>query len=68
VELIMVYLVNKETNEVINVFTDAIEWDEQSVLYRAGKGIGKIYAIENEYFTDVNPEPMTEEVQEEVGE
>jgi hypothetical protein len=56
VELNMIYLVNKETNEVINVFTDVIEWDEQSVLYRAGKGIGKIYAIEYEYFTDKEPE------------
>lgn len=58
----MVYLVNKETNEVINEFTDVIEWDEQSVLYRAGKGRGKIYASENEYFTDTKPEPVQEEV------
>ena len=51
----MVYLVNKETNEVINTFNNVIEWDEQSVLYQAGKGRGKIYAGENEYFTDREP-------------
>ena len=52
----MIYLINKETNEVVNTFANVLEWDERSVLYQAGKGRGKTYANENEYFTDKEPE------------
>lgn len=50
-----VYSVNKETNEIINVFDNVLVWDSNSVLYQAGKGRCKIYAEENEYFTDKDP-------------
>ena len=52
----MIYLINKETKEVVNTFGNVIEWNDSYVVYKAGKGTCKIYASEGEYFTDQAPE------------
>ena len=49
----MIYLINKETNEVIQTFEDVIEWGENFVEYNNGGYRAKMYCSENEYFTDV---------------
>ena len=54
-----VYLINKETNEIIKEYTNIISWSYNFVEYNNG-GRCKIYCNENEYFTDV--EPKDEEV------
>ena len=52
----MVYLINKETNEVINTYTNVIRWGYDFVEYD-NNGKGKIYCnTETEYFTDEEPE------------
>lgn len=51
-----VYLINKETNEIINEFNNVIEHTDSYVLYKAGKGMAKLYVGENEYFTKTKPE------------
>ena len=53
-----IYLKNKETNEVINTYTNVIRWSVDFVEYDNG-GRGKIYCnTEIEYFTDETPENM----------
>ena len=47
----MVYLVNKETKEIINTYNDVIGWGYNFVEYNNG-GRCKSYCGENEYFTD----------------
>lgn len=59
-----VYLINKETNEVIMTYTNVIKWDENFVEHNNG-GRGKIYCnTETEYFTD--EEPKEENISEEI--
>lgn len=47
-----VYLVNAETNEIIQTFEDVIEWGYNFVEYLNGGYRAKIYCNENEYFTN----------------
>lgn len=49
-----IYLIKKDGS--FNTFTNVIEWSKNSVTYKAGRGIAKIYADDGEYFTDLNPE------------
>lgn len=51
-----VYLIDKNTNEIIKEYNNVIEYTEDYILYQAGKGRGKLYAGENEYFTNIKPE------------
>lgn len=51
-----VYLIDKNTNEIIKEYNNVIEYNEDYILYQAGKGRGKLYAGENEYFTNIKPE------------
>lgn len=48
-----IYLIRKDNQ--VEEFNNVIEWDEKYCVYKAGKGICKIYAGEDEYFTDVEP-------------
>lgn len=50
----MIYLINKETNEIIRTFAleDVIEWGENFIEYSNGGYRAKTYCNENEYFTD----------------
>ena len=47
-----IYLINAETNEVIQTFENVIAWGSDFVEYNNGGYPGKIYCNENEYFTD----------------
>ena len=49
-----IYLI--KTDGTFDTFTNVIEWSKNSVTYKAGRGIAKIYADDGEYFTDQNPE------------
>lgn len=60
-----IYLVNKDTNNVVNTFTDVISWTDEYVLYRAGKGRGMMYASENEYITNIHPQELVRGTNEE---
>lgn len=52
----MIYLVNKETNEIIEKFKNVTEWSENYILIIRPKSTVKYYASEGEYFTDQAPE------------
>ena len=54
-----IYLI-KEDN-TYETFNNVIEWTEHYVVYKAGRGTCKIYASENEYFTDQEPRDVEEE-------
>ena len=57
----MIYLKNKETNEIINTFTNVIEWSDNFVEYE-DYGRCKIYCdTETEYFTDQEETPEQEQ-------
>ena len=47
-----IYLLKKETNEEIDVFENVIEWAEDFVVFQIGTITNKIYATEDQYFTD----------------
>ena len=47
-----IYLIKKDSYET---FENVIEWTKDYVLYLAGRGRCKIYAGEEEYFTDIQP-------------
>lgn len=47
-----VYLINAETNKLIQTFNDVKSWTVNSVTYLNGGYTGKIYCNEDEYFTD----------------
>ena len=47
-----VYLINKETNEVIQTYTDVQHWGYNFVEYLNNGRRAKFYCGENEYFTD----------------
>ncbi len=49
----MIYLIKNDNT--YEIFENVIEWSENYCIYKAGKGICKIYATEGEYFTDVEP-------------
>lgn len=48
----MIYLINAETNEIIQTFEDVIAWGYNFVEYKNGNYRAKMYCNENEYFTD----------------
>lgn len=48
-----IYLIKNDNT--YKTFNNIIEWNEHYVAYQGGKGIGTIYASEDEYFTDVEP-------------
>lgn len=47
-----IYLIKQDTYET---FKNVIEWTSNYIVYKAGKGTAKIYAGENEYFTNTAP-------------
>ena len=50
----VVYLKNKETNEILQTFENVIEWGDTFVEYRNENNYRtKTYCDENEYFTDI---------------
>jgi len=52
-----IYLIKED--KTYETYNNVIEWSSDYVIYQAGKGKAKIYAGENEYFTD--QEPVVEE-------
>lgn len=53
-----VYLINNETNEIVNQYSNVISWGFNFVEYDNG-GRCKIYCdIETEHFSDTKPEIM----------
>lgn len=48
-----IYLIKKDNN--YETFENVIEWTSNYIVYKAGRGIAKIYAGENEYFTNEEP-------------
>ena len=60
-----IYLKNKETNEVINTYTNVIRWSVDFVEYSTNGYRGKTYCnTETEYFTDeyTEEENISEEI------
>lgn len=54
-----IYLIKENGYETYN---NVIEWTNAYVVYQAGRGRGKIYAGEGEYFTNIEPaETLSEE-------
>lgn len=51
----MIYLINKETNEVIGTFNEVQHWDYNYVEYLNGGYRAKMYCSDNEYFSDKEP-------------
>lgn len=52
-----VYVIDKNTNEIVREFSNVINFDINSVEYLNNDCRGKIYCdIENEYVTDVIPD------------
>ena len=47
-----IYLINSETNEVIQTFDKVEKWGSNFVEFDNNGYRGKIYCGENEYFTD----------------
>ena len=57
----IVYLINKETNEIINEYKNVISWGYNFVEFNNG-GRCKIYCnSETEYFTDEKLEEIEDE-------
>lgn len=48
----MIYLINAETKEVVNTYSNVITWGSNFVEYGQGDFRAKIYCNDNEYFTD----------------
>lgn len=46
----VIYLINKETNEMIQIYYNVITWDYNSVTYLNRGYLSKIYAKDNELF------------------
>ena len=56
-----VYLINKNTNEVIREFSNVLSFNSNYVEYSNGNCRGKIYCdIDVEYVTNINPEQDTQ--------
>lgn len=51
----MVYLINADTNEVIQTFENVISWGDNFVEYTNDEIRAKIYCNDDEYFTDIKP-------------
>lgn len=51
----MIYLINKETNEIIQTFDEVQYWDYNFVEYTNDGYRAKMYCSENEYFSDKEP-------------
>jgi hypothetical protein len=49
-----IYLINAETNEVIQTYTDVQSWGYNFVEYLNNGRRAKFYCGENEYFSEVN--------------
>ena len=47
-----IYLINKETNKVIQTFNSVISWSANFISYNNNGNLGKIYCGDDEYFTD----------------
>ena len=57
-----IYLINKETGETSNTYTNVISWGKNFVEFMNGKYRGKVYCNEEtEYFSDSIPEVVNEE-------
>lgn len=54
----IIYLIKED--KTYETYNNVIEWSSDYVIYQAGKGKAKIYAGENEYFTNVQPEIVEE--------
>lgn len=48
-----IYLI--KSDQTYETFNNIIEWTKDYVIYKAGRGTAKIYAGENEYFTNEKP-------------
>ena len=55
-----IYLINTETNELINEYTNVIHWGYNFIEFDNG-GRCKIYCGEKEYFTDTYHQKQQEE-------
>lgn len=55
----MIYLIETETNNILNGFENVLNWDVNFVEYLNGGFLSKIYAVEGTYFAD--EQPITEE-------
>lgn len=49
----MIYLINADTNEIINTYENVIAWDYNFVEYTNDNIRAKIYCNDDEYFSDV---------------
>ena len=49
-----IYLINAETNEVIQTYTDVQHWGYNFVEYLNNKRRAKFYCGDNEYFSEAN--------------
>lgn len=56
----MIYLINKETNEVINTYHNVISWGVNFVEYLNSGYRGKVYCNDGEFFTDIEPSTITD--------
>lgn len=52
----MIYLKNKETNEIIQEFDNVAKWSDSFIEMFDGKYKSKMYCQENEYFTNIGEE------------
>lgn len=60
----MVYLVNKESNQIVNMYGNVVLWNRLYVVCKDTQEKPQIiYAKKDEYFTDKNPNVKTQEVQ-----
>lgn len=58
-----IYLINKETGEIINTYTNVIRWGKNFVELMNGKYRNKFYCSpETEYFSDT-PAKIIEPIQ-----
>ena len=47
-----IYLINADTNEIVQTFENVIEWGYNFIEYDNSGYRAKMYCQENEYFTD----------------
>lgn len=47
-----IFLLNKETNEILKTYNNVIVWDETFVEYENSGYRSRIYCEYNEFFTD----------------
>jgi len=54
-----IYLINNETNEIIQIYQNVEKWGYNFVEYKNNGMRGKIYCdMETEHFSDTKPEIM----------